>query len=52
MKRRYSLQQLNAMVRKNIEQTMPDEYWVEAEVAELHESGGHCYIDLIQKDPT
>ena len=47
----YTLHQLNALVRKNIEQTMPDEYWVEAEVAELHESGGHCYIDLIQKDP-
>lgn len=50
MTKRYSLQQLNALVRKNIERTMPDEYWVEAEVAELHESGGHCYIDLIQKD--
>lgn len=46
-----TLQQLNALVRKSIERTMPDEYWVEAEVAELHESGGHCYIDLIQKDP-
>ena len=50
MNRRYSLLQLNALVRKNIECTMPDEYWVEAEIAEIHESGGHCYIDLIQKD--
>lgn len=50
MKRRYSLLQLNALVRKSIERTMPDEYWVEAEIAEIHESGGHCYIDLIQKE--
>ena len=50
MTRHYSLLQLNALVRKNIERTMPDEYWVEAEIAEIHESGGHCYFDLIQKD--
>ena len=29
---------------------MPHEYWVEAEVSELREVGGHCYMDLIQKD--
>lgn len=50
MPKRYSLLQLNALVRKSIERNMPDEYWVEAEIAEIHESGGHCYIDLIQKD--
>ena len=29
---------------------MPDEYWVEAELSECHESKGHCYMELIQKD--
>ncbi len=38
------------MVRELIETEMPHEYWVEAEVSELREVGGHCYMDLIQKD--
>ena len=29
---------------------MPDEYWVEAEVAECREARGHCYLELIEKD--
>ena len=29
---------------------MPDEYWVEAEVAECRETRGHCYLELIEKD--
>ena len=30
---------------------MPDEYWVEAELAEVREVRGHCYMELIQKQP-
>jgi exodeoxyribonuclease VII large subunit len=29
---------------------MPDEYWVEAELSECRERGGHCYMELIEKD--
>lgn len=29
---------------------MPDNYWVEAELSECRESGGHCFMDLVQKD--
>ena len=29
---------------------MPNEYWVEAEVAECREARGHCYLELIEKD--
>ena len=29
---------------------MPDEYWVEAEVAACREARGHCYLELIEKD--
>lgn len=47
----YSLFQLNAMVRDAIEQSLPDEYWVEAELSEVRQSRGHCYMELIQKTP-
>ena len=43
----YSLLQLNALVRESIEQSLPDEYWVEAELSEVRESRGHCYMELI-----
>ena len=42
--------ELNRMVRESIELSMPDEYWVEAELSECRESCGHCYMELIQKD--
>ncbi len=40
------------MVREAIEMQMPDEYWVEAELAECRERGGHCYLELIEKEVT
>ena len=47
---RYSLSVLNAMVREAIEAELPDEYWVEAELSECRERGGHCYLELTEKD--
>lgn len=44
-----SLFELNSLVRDAIELTMPDSYWVEAELADARESGGHCYMELVQK---
>ena len=41
---------MNRLVRDSIERSMPDEYWVEAEVAECREARGHCYLELIEKD--
>ena len=46
----FSLYELNALVRQTIEQTLDDEYWVEAELAECRVNRGHCYMELIQKD--
>ena len=46
----FSLRQLNLMVRDAIEMQLPDEYWVEAELSECRERGGHCYMELIEKD--
>lgn len=45
-----TLFELNSLVRKTIELTQPDCYWVEAELAEVRERSGHCYMELIQKD--
>lgn len=45
-----TLFELNRLVREAIEIEMPDEYWVEAEVAECREARGHCYLELIEKD--
>lgn len=46
----YSLLELNAMVSEAIQQSLPDSYWVEAEVSEVRQVNGHCYMQLIQKD--
>ena len=45
-----TLFELNALVRQTLELGMPDDYWVEAELSEIHEVRGHCYMELIQKD--
>ena len=47
---RLTLYELNRLVRETIECELPNEYWVEAELSECHESRGHCYMELIQKD--
>lgn len=50
MNKHLSLYELNGLVRQAIDHLLPDEYWVEAELSEVRESKGHCYIELIQKD--
>ena len=45
-----TLYELNGMVRSTIESVLADEYWVEAELSEVRESRGHCYMELIEKD--
>ncbi len=49
--RHFSLLTLNALVREAVSEALPDEYWVEAELAECRERGGHCYMQLVEKDP-
>ena len=48
-----SLYDLNALVRRSLEQCLPDEYWVQAELSEVHThpATGHCYVEFVQKDP-
>lgn len=45
-----TLYELNSLVSDCIEVTMSDDYWVQAELAELREVRGHCYMELVEKD--
>ena len=46
-----SLYELNSLVRDVISMSLPDSYWVEAELSEAREGyGGHSYMELIEKD--
>ena len=45
-----TLYELNSLVRQTIEIGLPKSYWVESEISELRENGGHCYLELIEKD--
>lgn len=46
----YTLFELNNLVRQTIEQTLSEEYWVEAELSETRQVNGHCYMELVEKD--
>ncbi|MCD8182512.1 MAG: exodeoxyribonuclease VII large subunit [Bacteroides sp.] len=46
-----SLYGLNALVRRSLEQCLPDAYWVQAELSDVRtNSTGHCYLEFVQKD--
>lgn len=45
----FSLLELNRLVRATIEDTLCEQYWLEAEVGQIGENNGHCYLEFIQK---
>lgn len=46
-----SLYELNALVRRSVEQCLPEEFWVQAELSDVRtNSTGHCYLEFVQKD--
>lgn len=45
-----SLYELNSIVQGVLQQQLRQQYWVEAELADVTERRGHLYLDLIQKD--
>ncbi len=45
-----TLYELNNILAECIHTSMPGFYWVEAELANVREAGGHCYMELVQKD--
>lgn len=50
MEKALTLYELNSLVRETIEEELHQEYWVEAELSELREVRGHCYMHLVQYD--
>lgn len=45
-----SLYELNQMVRKVLDLSFDGPLWVQAELSEVRESRGHCYVEFVQKD--
>ena len=50
MKNIYTLHEANQMVRLAIEGMLSESYWVQAELSEVRESRGHCYMELVETD--
>ncbi|MBN1387202.1 MAG: exodeoxyribonuclease VII large subunit [Bacteroidales bacterium] len=47
---RYSLSELQKLIKKSLEEKLPGYYWVSAEISELKINySGHCYIELVEK---
>ncbi len=46
-----TLHDLNSLVRRSLEQCLPEDYWVSAELSDVRVNGGHCYLEFVQKDP-
>ncbi|MBP5355768.1 MAG: exodeoxyribonuclease VII large subunit [Prevotella sp.] len=50
MEKALTLYELNSLVRETIEEELHQKYWVEAELSEVREVRGHCYMQLVQYD--
>lgn len=46
----YSLSELTTHIEKVIRVNFSEILWVRAEVSDIREKGGHCYLELIEKD--
>lgn len=45
-----TLLELNSLVKKAVKYSLPESYWIQAEISEIKEHySGHCYLELIQK---
>lgn len=47
-----SLKDLNELVFEVIRLQMRGSYWLEAELSQMNENRGHCYMEFVQKDET
>lgn len=45
-----TLLELNSLVSEVLENAMPRQYWVEAELSDVNERRGHLFAELIEKD--
>jgi len=52
MEEKISLTELQLLIRDSLYLSLPDFYWVVAEISEIKENySGHCYLELVEKDP-
>ncbi len=52
MTEKLSLTELQLIIRDSLYLSLPEAFWVIAEIAELKENyAGHCYLELIEKHP-
>ena len=47
-----TLSQLNTRVNREIRNAFPATYWVMAETSDVRINNGHCYLELVEKNPT
>ena len=46
-----SLHELNALVRRVLDESLPESCWIRAELSDVrHNANGHCYLEFVQKD--
>ncbi|MBQ8737006.1 MAG: exodeoxyribonuclease VII large subunit, partial [Bacteroidaceae bacterium] len=45
-----SLYELNNLVRSAFDTVLYDRYWVKAELGEVQQNRGHCFLEFVQKD--
>lgn len=46
----YSLSELCRMIEGALSTELPETYWVKAEITEMSVRGGHCYMELAEKN--
>jgi exodeoxyribonuclease VII large subunit len=52
MTEKLSLTELQLIIRDSLYMSLPDMYWVIAEISEIKENNaGHCYLELVEKHP-
>lgn len=49
-----TLLELSSLIGESISRGLPGSYWVQAEISSMNNrgAGGHCYLELVQKDPS
>lgn len=51
MEQRFSLSQLNTLIKNTLFEAFPSTVWVVGEISELYENQkGHCYLELIERE--
>jgi exodeoxyribonuclease VII large subunit len=49
----FSLFELNSLAKRSLKESLPDKYWLQAEVSEIHTNAisGHCHLEFVEKNP-